>query len=228
MARAVIAARVRNVGGRLAMAARLNAGRRCELDMARLAPPTTILTRVAEAHAVARLGTSLLNHSHRTYAFGAALGSVDGIDVDHELLCAAALLHDVALPDGAGAGTDFTLASAAVAAQVADDVGLPSAVAGVVASAITLHHSPDVCLADGPVAYLLSAGCALDAIGQRVWDLPRSAVAAIVAEHPRAGFKREFRRAVRAEAARVPGGRTRLLMRYAAFGVAIRTAPFSG
>jgi hypothetical protein len=84
--------------------------------------------------------------------------------------------------------------------------------------------SSDVSLTDGLVAFLLAAGAALDVIGLRVCDLPASTVA----EHPRAGFKREFGRAFRDEAARVPDGRARFLLRYAAFGVAIRTAPFRG
>ena len=228
MVPAVVAAQMRNVAGRLAMAAHVNHGRRRALDLERLTPPTTTLTRVAEAHAEARLGPVILNHSRRTYAFAAALGTVDQVEVDHELLYTAALLHDVALPNGAGPGIDFTVASAAMARQIADDVGLPSTAAETVASAITLHYSPDVSLADGPVAYLLSAGAALDVIGLRAWDLPPSAVAAIVDHHPRGGMKREFGRVFREEAARVPRGRALYLYRYAAFGLAIRTAPFRG
>lgn len=152
---------------------------------------------------------------------------MDGIDVDRELLYAAALLHDVGLVDGAGPGTDFTLASAAVASQVAADVGLPAAQAATIASAITMHHSPDVVVEDGPVAFLMSAGAAVDVIGLRAWDLPPSTIAAVVAEHPRVGFKREFARAFRREAARVPRGRARFLNRYAGFGLAIRLAPFA-
>jgi hypothetical protein len=217
---------MRNVIGRLAMVGRVNSGRRRQLDVSGLDPPATILTRVAEAHASERLSPTLLNHSRRTFAFGAALGLLEGVQVDLELLYAAALLHDVGLPDGAGEKVDFTVASAAVALQIADDVGLPPSAAEVLASAITLHHSPDVCPADGPVAYLLSAGAALDVIGLRAWEVPPSALAAIVERYPRAGFKREFARAWRSEAARVPQGRAWFLQRYAAFGLAISTAPF--
>jgi hypothetical protein len=225
---AVVAAHARGVAGRISMTVHLNAGRRRDLDPDRLTPPATLLTRVAEAHAVAHLDATLLNHSLRTYVFGAALGMVDQIEVDRELLYTAALLHDVALAQGAGLGRDFTIASAAVALQVADDVGLPSTAADALASAITLHHSPDVRPSDGPVAYLLSAGAALDVIGLRAWDLPPSTIAEVVAQHPRAGFKRGFARAFREEAARVPRGRAQFLQRYAAFGLAIRLAPFRG
>jgi hypothetical protein len=224
----VACAHAKNVGGRLSMLARLNRGRRRELDLARLAPPSTILTWVAEAHAQHCLSPAILNHSRRTYAFGAALGALEGLDVDHELLYAASLLHDIGLPGGTGDGSDFTVASAAVALQLADDVGLPPAAAETLASAITLHHSPDVSLADGPVAFLLSAGAALDVIGLRAWELPPAALAGVVERHPRAGFTREFAQAFRAEAERVPDGRARFLYRYGAFGVAIRSAPFRG
>ena len=225
---AVLAAQGRNIVGRFALAARVNRGRRTHIDHDRLLPPSSILTRVAEAHATARLGPAILNHSRRAYAFGAALGIVDGVDVDHELLYAAALLHDVGLKEGTGDGSDFTLASAAVASQVASDVGLSAAEAGVLASAITMHHSPDVRREDGAVAYLMSAGAAVDVIGLRAWDLPPATLRAVVGEYPRLGFKREFGRAFRTEAARVPDGRARFLNRYAAFGLAIRVAPFHG
>lgn len=219
---------VRNAIGRLLTALHLNAGRTRALDVTQLEPPSTILTRVAEAHARARLGPTLLNHSRRAYTFGAALGVIDRIDVDHELLYTAALLHDVALPTGAGAGVDFTIGSASVAAQVAAEVGLSASAAEVVASAITLHYSPDVHLEDGPVAYLLSAGAAMDVIGSRAWDLPSSAVTSVLDRDPRAGFKREFADLWRAEAARVPGGRAQFLQRYAPLPLAIRLAPFRG
>jgi hypothetical protein len=222
----LVSGQVRNAMGRLAVAVRLNAGRSRQIDVTQLTPPSTTLTRAAEAHATARLGAPLLNHSRRTYAFGAALGVIDQIDVDRELLYTAAMLHDMALPTGARAGVDFTIGSAAVAEQVAADVGLPANATEIVTSAITLHYSPDVHLDDGPVAYLLAAGAALDVIGSRAWDLPPAAVASVLESDPRVGFKREFADLWRAEAARVPGGRAEFLQRYVPLPLAIRLAPF--
>lgn len=213
--------------GRSATALRLDRGRRRRLDIDELAPPSSILTRVAESHATSRLSPSLLNHSLRTYAFGLALGLVDGRHVDRELLFTAALLHDVGLASGTGDGADFTLASASLARRVANDVGLPRRGADIIMTAITLHHSPDVRASDGAVAQLLSAGAAVDVIGMRSWDLPPATVAAIVERHPRLGFKREFSAAFRAEATRAPRGRVQFLERYAAFDLAIRMAPFT-
>ena len=92
--------------------------------------------------------------------------------MDREVLLAAALLHDTGLRPPVP-GVDFTLASAKVALEVAERVGLSTAATLVMRDAITLHHSPDVSLdTDGPVAYLLSAGAALDVVGLRSWALP--------------------------------------------------------
>jgi hypothetical protein len=226
LAPAALGACARSVVGRLAMVTHLDRGRRRTLDADLLTPPSTILTWIAEAHAAERLTSVMLNHSRRTYAFGAALGVIEGVEVDHELLYVAALLHDLGLPAGSGDGTDFTLAGAAAACRIAEDVGLAPSAAETLASAITLHHSPDVRLADGPVAYLLSAGAALDVTGLRCWDLPPSAVDRILEVHPRTDFKRFYASAFREESTRVPRGRARFLERYAAFDLAIRSAPF--
>ncbi len=92
---------------------------------ARLDAPNTVLTRAAERR---RQDPSrpLLNHSFRTYRFGRALGELEGIDVDEELLFAAAMLHDTGLVAPTGAA-DFTLASSRFARDVAEEVGLSTA-----------------------------------------------------------------------------------------------------
>jgi hypothetical protein len=174
-----------------------------------------------------RLTLALLNHSYRTYAFGAALGELENLDVDRELLFAAALLHDVGLPTPVPQ-VDFTRASARVARDVAEDVGLSTAATNILRTAITLHHSPGVTLDHGPVAYLLSAGAGLDVVGLRSWQLSPDLLAEVTAAHPRLGFKREFVAAFRTEAARVPRGRAAFLRRYGAFDLAIKAAPFRG
>jgi len=118
--------------------------------------------------------------------------------------------------------------SARVARDVAEDVGLSSAATETMRTAITLHHSPNVTLADVPVAYLLSAGAAVDVVGLRSWQLPPDLLASVVAQHPRLGFKREFAAAFRTEAHRVPRGRAKFLRSYGAFDLAIKLAPFTG
>ena len=175
-----------------------------------------------------RLSPALLGHSYRTYAFGVALGELENLDVDREVLFAAALLHDVGLPTPSPQ-VDFTRASARVARDVAEQVGLSTAATDTLRTAITLHHSPGVTLAHGPVAYLLSAGAGLDVVG----------AALLAAAHPTCS-PRSSRR-IRGSgssgsspprsAPRPPGCRAaapQFLRRYGAFDLAIKTAPFRG
>jgi hypothetical protein len=214
-----------NAIGRLSMVVRLNSGRRAYLPASRLVPPSTALTRAAEDRAHRGMPAALVNHSYRTFMFGRALGELEGLDVDDELLFAAAMLHDTGLVNPTG-DADFTLASARIARDVAEQVGLSSAASTTMQTAITMHHSPGVTLAAGPEAYLLSAGAGVDVVGLRAWELPADVLTTAVSLHPRENFKQAFAAAFGQEAARVPRGRTRLLHRYGAFAAAIRFAPF--
>ncbi|HET7800381.1 MAG TPA: HD domain-containing protein [Humibacillus xanthopallidus] len=216
---------VGNALGRLALLTHLNRGRHAYVSPDRLRPPDSPLTRAALDAASRVLPTTLLNHSHRTYRFGRALGELDAIDVDTELLYAAALLHDTGLVLARGRD-DFTLTSARVATDVAEQVGLSTAAIETIQTAITLHHSPRVAPEAGPVAYLLAAGAGLDVVGLRSWDVPRAVLEGVVRLHPRDEFKAHFTAAWDDEAARVPQGRAMLLRRYGAFAAAIALAPF--
>lgn len=218
-------AQARNALGRLSLVTHLDSGRHHYIPPARLLPPDTALTRAAAEAARGILPIALLNHSYRAYLFGRALGELEGLEVDEELLFAGALLHDVGLVRTTG-DVDFTLASARLAEQVADEVGLSTAATEVMQTAITMHYSPGVSPSAGPVAYLLSAGAAVDVVGLRSWELPRGTLTDAVREYPRADFKKVFTTAFQQEAARVPQGRARLLHRYGAFTAAIRFAPF--
>ena len=223
--RPLAATHVVNAVGRMSMLLRLNSGRRVPGPLGCRPLPDSALTRAAEKLAQLRLSPAVLNHSYRTYAFGTALGELDNLDVDRELLYAAAMLHDIGLSTPVPQ-IDFTGASARAARDLAEQVGLSSAAPDTLLTAITLHHSPRVTLAHGPVAYLLSAGAGLDVIGLRSWKLPTGALTDVTSTYPRLGFKREFTAAFRIEAAHVPAGRAAFLRRYGAFDLAVRLAPF--
>lgn len=179
------------------------------------------LARTHPAHSRLRCSTT----ATRAYLFGRALGELEGLDVDTELLFAAALLHDTGLVVPPPAA-DFTLASAQVARQVAKAVGLSDEATETVLTAITLHYNPGVTAAAGPVAYLLAAGTAVDVVGFRSLELPTATITAAIAQHPRSGFKHVFADAFRQEARRMPEGRARFLHRYGAFAAAVKLAPY--
>lgn len=189
--------------------------------------PDSGLARAAESLARQRLTPALLNHSYRTFAFGTALGRLSGLDVDRDLLFAAAMLHDLGLT-APTPRVDFTMAGARAARDLAEQAGLSSPATDTLLTAITMHHNPGVTPAHGTVAYLLSAGAGLDVVGLRAWTLPPDTLDAITSDYPRLGFKRQFVAAFRTEAAHVPAGRAAFLRRCGAFTLAVRLAPFRG
>jgi HD domain len=223
--RPLVRSLTQNAVGRLRLAVGMHPGRSAYVSPSDLAPPSSVLSRAAEEAARRVLTVPLLNHSYRTYAFGRALGDLEGIDVDAELLFAGALLHDTGLVNPTRTA-DFTLTSVRRAQKVAEHVGLSTDATDTLMTAITLHYSPGVTVDAGPVAYLLAAGAAVDVVGLRSWDLPADTITEVVRQHPRAGFKTVFTEAFRQEAARVPEGRARVLHRYGAFAAAIKFAPF--
>ncbi|WP_183095815.1 HD domain-containing protein [Nocardioides stalactiti] len=215
------------VVGPVATALRVNSGRRASLDPAVLVPPDSALARAAEVAAGDLLPPFLLNHSSRAYAWGAALGALDGVRFDREILYLAALFHDVGLTDPE-AGRDFTTRSATAARAFLDQHGFSAADREVVTNAIALHHTPGVQQEDGPEAYLMSSGAAVDVFGLRAHQLPTDVRSTVADAHPRLGFKKQFTRLWRAESKAVPGGRAQFLRRYALSDLTIRLAPFRG
>jgi hypothetical protein len=213
--------------GRAAMALRLDSGRRRDLDPSELRPPDSSLATDAEEAVKDLLSPALLNHSRRSYAWGAALAALDGIPFDRETLYVAALFHDTGLPSPMRS-VDFTLRSAEFARDFADAHGLAPGHREVIANAIALHHTPGVGLDDGPEAFLLSAGAGVDVFGLHLERLPDAVRRDVVAEYPRTGFKREFAHLFRTEAKQVPRGRAWYLHRFAASDLAIRLTPFRG
>src|SRR5687768_18103074 len=225
LARPLLREELAILAGLLAMALRVHSGRRATIEPARLAPPDSSLARDAQEAAEDLLTPVLRNHSHRAYAWAAALAARRGIACDRELLYLAAMFHDTGLPSPVP-HVDFTVRSAAVAREFADRHHVPADVREHVADAIALHHTPGVGLDSGAEAYLLSAGAAIDVFGLRSSEIPDAVRQSVVREHPRLGFKREFAGLLRAEAEQVPRGRAWYLHRFAMSDLSIRLAPF--
>src|SRR5688500_19343809 len=70
------------VAGLLAMALRVHSGRRATIEPARLAPPDSSLARDAQEAAEDLLTPVLRNHSHRAYAWAAAIAARRGISFE--------------------------------------------------------------------------------------------------------------------------------------------------
>jgi hypothetical protein len=199
-----------------------DAAARVDLDTFQV--PDSKFAREAEA-ACAELPPALEDHSYRTWFFGWALATVDGNAMDDELFYCGALLHDYGIANPT-AGRDFTLGSVdrmlscSSAAQVAEKR------AEVLADAICVHTTPGVKVeTDGAIGCYLQWGAMVDGAGLRVWDVAPGNVQEVLRRYPRGDFKRELADMMRAEAAAVPAGRFKLLVR-CGLPLAVRMAPF--
>lgn len=218
---------LRITAGLLAMALRRHSGRRSFVDPANLVPPDSSIARDAAAAARDLLTPAVLNHSHRAYAWGAAVAALHEIEFDRELLYVAAMFHDTGLPSPVP-HVDFTVRSAELAREFTNGHGVPPGGRELVANAIAMHHTPGVDPDCGAEAFLLSAGAGVDVFGLRSDEVPDALRRSVVREFPRLGFKREFSGLWRTEAKRVPRGRAWYLHRFAMTDLTIRLAPFRG
>ena len=199
-----------------------DAAERVDLDTFQV--PDSKFAREAE-EACAELPPALEGHSYRTWLFGWALATVDGNTMDDELFYCGALLHDYGIANPT-ANRDFTLGSVdrmlscASAAQVAEER------AELLADGICVHTTPGVKVeTDGAVGCYLQWGAMVDGAGLRVWDVAPGNVQEVFRRYPRGDFKRELADMMRAEAAAVPAGRFKLLVR-CGLPLAVRMAPF--
>jgi hypothetical protein len=95
-----------------------------------------------------------------------------------------------------------------------------------VAEAIVLHLNAAVPLEQGPEAYLLQIGAALDVTGFRMRDVDRATRQAILAAHPRQRMKDGFVELMDRELRDHPHSRPAFFTRWVGFRRMIRRAPF--
>ena len=123
---------------------------------------------------------ALLNHSIRSYLWGAMYGTAHGIAFDDELYYVAALLHDLGLT------------------EAFDSHRLPFEEA-------VLHMRDEVAPADDPESHLLQVATTWEVAGRRPEEFQPDAKAEMLARYPRLGFGAEFLACFEDQARRKPG-----------------------
>jgi hypothetical protein len=202
---------------------RLPAGA-AHVDLDTFQVPDSRFVREAE-QACAELPAPLQGHSYRTWLFGRALAGVDGNTLDHELFYCGALLHDYGIASPT-ADRDFTLGSVDRLRSAANAAGVADDRADLLADGICVHATPGIKVeTDGATGCYLQWGAMVDGAGLRIWDVSPGNVQEVLRRHPRGDFKHQLVEMIRAEAAAVPGGRMRLLVR-CGLPLAVRMAPF--
>jgi hypothetical protein len=167
------------------------------------------------------------NHSHRTFAFAAAVAAHDGLRYDREVVYVASLLHDAYFdkPRALDRPHCFTLPAADRAISLGAEHGWDERRRELAAEAITLHLNlrPPRGSAE---AYVVFVGARLDTVGYRYGDLHPDTVQAVRERHPRLALKRECLPMFDDQASANHGSRVHFMTRYLAAKWFIRHAPF--
>ncbi|MBI2421533.1 MAG: HD domain-containing protein [Candidatus Hydrogenedentes bacterium] len=198
-------------------------------DLDALTPPDSALARAAESACRNLSPEYLFNHCARSYAWGRIFGAQLGLKPDPELLYLAAMYHDMGLTETHGGAQGrpacFSLIGADVAAQAMTAAEYSARAIDTVCEAITLHLNIGVDLAYGPEAHLLNLATAVDTTGLRLWRMPKAAIGAVLARHPRCNQNELICACWKAEAARFPQTRAGWLEKNVQFSGRLRKAP---
>ncbi len=155
--------------------------------------PVTLAAEGALSVATRFYSPALLNHSVRSYLWGAMYGTAHGIAFDDELYYVAALLHDMGLTEACDSHRlPFEEAGGQLAWVFGVAAGWPAERAARVSEIIVLHMRDPVAPADDPEAHILQVATRWETIGQRPEEFPPDARAEMLARHPWLGFGAEF------------------------------------
>ena len=152
-------------------------------------PDTTIAREATEF--VHDVSTPLLfDHSRRVFLWGSLQGEKLGLDYDAELLYVGAMFHDIGLvEDQRSEHERFEIDGANAARAFLERHGLPEEQVMTVWEAIALHTTPEVPNYKQPEVRLLTLGVEYDVLGLHFNELSAEQRQAVLAVHPRPGFK---------------------------------------
>jgi hypothetical protein len=132
----------------------------------------------------------LFDHSRRVFLWGALYGEQLLLDYDAELFYVAAMFHDLGLVEGHASEQErFEIDGANAARSFLDRHGLPEEQITIVWDAIALHTTPEVPRYKQAEVRLVNWGVEYDLHGRHFDQLTAQRRDAVIAAHPRAGFK---------------------------------------
>jgi hypothetical protein len=152
--------------------------------------PDSTLVREATDF-VQDISTQLLfDHSRRVYLWGSLQGDKLGLAYDSELLYVGAMFHDVGLVEGHRSEDErFEIDGANAARNFLERHGLAEERVMTVWEAIALHTTPEIPRYKQPEVRLVTLGVEYDVLGLHFDDISPDDREAVVAAHPRTGFK---------------------------------------
>ena len=132
----------------------------------------------------------LFDHSRRVFLWGSLQGDRRGLDYDPELLYVGAMFHDIGLIEGHRSEHErFEIDGANAARAFLERHGLPEQQVMTVWESIALHTTPEVPSYKQPEVQMVTLGVEYDVLGLHFDELSAQQREAVVAAHPRPGFK---------------------------------------
>src|SRR5882757_9684672 len=147
--------------------------------------PQTQAATAALSVATRFYSPALLNHSVRSYSWGAMYGAAHGIAFDDELLYVSALLHDIALTDAFDSHrVPFEEAGGDLAWVFGVAAGWPADRAARTMEIIVLHMRDDVSSTVDPESHILQVATSWDVVGRHAEEFPPEARTDILTRYP--------------------------------------------
>ena len=159
-----------------------------------------------------RQGEAVLNHTARTYLFGAALISDEIFSrLDHTVAAVAALSHDDGLIHPSKPGECFTGDSALEAQVMLKSLRVSSSSAKLARAAVISHFQPNLPAQSGAEAQMIALGASADVMGIGLKKIDSDLLSEIWNEWPDLGFIPEVRVLLKGERTRAPRTRPGVL-----------------
>mgnify|MGYP001034900829 FL=1 len=146
----------------------------------------------------------LFNHVMRSHSFGQAAGALQNATYDPEVLFLGSVLHDLGLVEQFIRDDRFEIDGADAAADFLSRHGYPDRKIALIWDAIALHTTFAVPQRKQPEIALVQLGAGIDIGAVPRALLSAEAVAMILSEYPRLGFKQAFLDAMAAVIRRKP------------------------
>jgi hypothetical protein len=133
----------------------------------------------------------LFDHSRRVFLWASLQGEKLGLDYDPEMLYVGAMFHDLGLVEGHRSEHErFEIDGANAARDFLEGHGLPEDRVMTVWESIALHTTPEIPRYKQPEVRLVTLGVEYDVLGLHFEQLSAQQREAVLAVHPRTGFKR--------------------------------------
>jgi len=154
-------------------------------------PDSPLITTVIE-YAQRLSEPYLFNHAMRSWLFAEAIGRIEGIDYDHEVVAIGTILHDIGLTAGVSGRNRFEVNGADAALSFIKGEGVSDRRAQLIWDLVALNSTPSLALHKEPEVAVGTMGIGLDYGGFGVEAVPPADVERILDAFPRLRMKQRF------------------------------------